>query len=98
MQHPHPDFTLVSGAVITWAALYTLVMGLGARWDFLPLVQNHGLDFIRVSLPNTGGITEMIRICAICETMDQLKLAGTVDRPGENRPTYYRPDDSQFTW
>lgn len=138
---------------------------LGARWDFLPLVQNHDLDFIRVSLPNTGGITEMIRICAICEThdvgimphftgpiataaqvhalapfpqsvvfeynytgrpvpyldefitfkegkvytndrpglgvtlrMDQLKLAGTVDRPGENRPTYYRPDGSQFTW
>jgi galactonate dehydratase len=138
---------------------------LGARWDFLPLVQNHDLDFIRVSLPNTGGITELIRICAICEThdvgimphftgpiataaqvhalapfpqsvvfeynytgrpvpylnefitfkegkvytndrpglgvslkMDQLKLAGTVDRPGENRPTYYRPDGSQFTW
>ncbi len=138
---------------------------LGARWDFLPLVENHDLDFIRCSLPNTGGITELIRICALCEThdvgimphftgpiataaqihalapfpqpvvfeynytgqpitylnefltfkegkvytndrpglgvslnMDRLKLVGTVDRPGGNRPTYYRPDGSQFTW
>jgi galactonate dehydratase len=138
---------------------------LGARWDFLPLVENHDLDFIRCSLPNTGGITEMIRICSLCEThdvgimphftgpiataaqvhtlapfaqsvvfeynysnrpiaylnefitfkegklytnnrpglgvslkMDQLKLVGTIDRPGANRPTYYRPDGSQFTW
>lgn len=138
---------------------------LGARWDFLPLVENHDLDYIRVSLPNVGGISEMIRICAICEThdvgfmphftgpiataaqihclatfpqavvfeynygpqpigylnefltfkesklytndrpglgvsvkMDQLRLVGTVDRPGPNRPTYYRPDGTQFTW
>ena len=138
---------------------------LGARWDFLPLVENHDLDFVRISLPNTGGITELIRICSICEShdvgimphftgpistaaqvhalapypqsvvfeynysnrtlpylnefitfkegkvytndrpglgvslkMDQLKLVGTIDRPGGNRPTYYRPDGSQFTW
>jgi len=43
---------------------------LGARWDFLSLVENHDLDFIRVSLPNTGGITELIRICSLCETHD----------------------------
>ena len=138
---------------------------LGARWDFLPLVENHDLDFIRVSLPNVGGITEMIRICAICEThnvgfmphftgpiataaqvhilatypqavvfeynygtqpisylnefltfkegklypndrpglgvtvnMDKLRLVAAIDKPGPNRPTYYRPDGSQFTW
>ena len=138
---------------------------LGARWDFLPLVQNHDLDFVRISLPNVGGITELIRICAICEThdvgimphftgpiataaqvhalmpypqsvvfeynyvgrqipyleefltfkegklysndrpglgvnvkLDQLKLVGTIDRPGPNRPVYFRPDGSQFTW
>jgi L-alanine-DL-glutamate epimerase-like enolase superfamily enzyme len=137
----------------------------GARWDFNKLVQNHDLDFVRCSLPNTGGITEMIRICALCEThdvgivphftgpiataaqihalgpypmtvvfeynystqkisylnefvtfkqgklypndrpglgvtvnMDQLKLVATIDQPGANRPTYYRPDGSQFTW
>ena len=137
----------------------------GARWDFHKLVENHDLDFVRCSLPNTGGITEMIRICALCEThdvgivphftgpiataaqihalgpypmtvvfeynyatrkipyltefvtfkegklypnerpglgvtvdMNQLKLLGTIDQPGPNRPTYYRPDGSQFTW
>jgi L-alanine-DL-glutamate epimerase-like enolase superfamily enzyme len=40
----------------------------GARYDFNRLVQNRDLDYIRVSLPNTGGITEMIRICTLCET------------------------------
>ena len=34
------------------------------------LVENHDLDFVRCSLPNVGGITEMIRICALCETHD----------------------------
>ena len=138
---------------------------LGARWDFLPLVENHDLDYIRVSLPNTGGITEMIRICAACESHDvgimphftgpiataaqvhalapfpqsvvfeynyatrpvpylhefitfkegkvytndrpglgvtvnfeALRLVGEITAPGGNRPTYYRPDGSQFTW
>ena len=42
----------------------------GARWDFHRLVENHDLDFVRCSLPNVGGITEMIRICALCETHD----------------------------
>jgi hypothetical protein len=23
---------------------------------------------------------------------------GTISEPGPNRPTYYRPDGSQFTW
>jgi galactonate dehydratase len=40
----------------------------GARWDFNRLVENHDLDFVRCSLPNVGGITELIRICALCET------------------------------
>lgn len=40
----------------------------GARYDFLKLVENRDLDYIRVSLPNTGGITEMVRIASICET------------------------------
>jgi L-alanine-DL-glutamate epimerase-like enolase superfamily enzyme len=137
----------------------------GARWDFHRLVENHDLDFVRCSLPNVGGITEMIRICALCEThdigivphftgpiataaqihalgpypqsvvfeynygtqpipylnefvtfkegklyandrpglgvtvnMDRLKLLGTISEAGPNRPTYYRPDGSQFTW
>ena len=28
------------------------------------------LDFVRCSLPNVGGITELIRVCALCETHD----------------------------
>ncbi len=40
----------------------------GNRWDFNKLVENHSLDYIRATLPNVGGITEMMKIAAICET------------------------------
>jgi L-alanine-DL-glutamate epimerase-like enolase superfamily enzyme len=40
----------------------------GNRWDFNKLVENHDIDFVRVTLPNVGGITEMMKIAAICET------------------------------
>jgi hypothetical protein len=30
--------------------------------------------------------------------MDRLKLMGTIAEPGPNRPVYFRPDGSQFTW
>ncbi len=40
----------------------------GQRWDFNKLVENHDLDYIRATLPNVGGITEMIRVAALCET------------------------------
>ncbi len=40
----------------------------GNRWDFNKLVENHDLDYVRVTLPNVGGITEMTKILAICET------------------------------
>ena len=40
----------------------------GQRWDFNRLVENHDVDYIRATLPNTGGITEMMKIAAICET------------------------------
>ncbi len=40
----------------------------GNRWDFNKLVENHDLDYIRATLPNVGGITEMLKIMAICET------------------------------
>jgi L-alanine-DL-glutamate epimerase-like enolase superfamily enzyme len=42
----------------------------GDRYDFIDLVENHDLDFIRISLPNVGGITELIRVMAICESHD----------------------------
>jgi L-alanine-DL-glutamate epimerase-like enolase superfamily enzyme len=42
----------------------------GNRWDFNQLVENHDIDFVRATLPNVGGITEMMKIAAICETHD----------------------------
>jgi L-alanine-DL-glutamate epimerase-like enolase superfamily enzyme len=40
----------------------------GQRWDFHKLVENHDIDYIRATLPNVGGITEMMKIAALCET------------------------------
>ena len=40
----------------------------GNRWDFNRLVENHDIDFVRATLPNVGGITEIMKIAAICET------------------------------
>jgi L-alanine-DL-glutamate epimerase-like enolase superfamily enzyme len=40
----------------------------GQRWDFNTLVERHDLDYVRCTLPNVGGITEMIKIAALCET------------------------------
>ena len=40
----------------------------GHRWDFNKLVEAHDIDWNRATLPNVGGITEMMKICAICET------------------------------
>ncbi len=40
----------------------------GNRWDFNTLVERHDIDFCRATLPNVGGITEMLKIAALCET------------------------------
>ncbi|MGI8671002.1 MAG: mandelate racemase/muconate lactonizing enzyme family protein [Luteitalea sp.] len=40
----------------------------GLRWDFNRLVEQHDIDFVRATLPNVGGITEMMKVAAICET------------------------------
>ncbi len=40
----------------------------GNRWDFNTLVENHDIDYVRATLPNVGGITEMMKIAALCET------------------------------
>jgi L-alanine-DL-glutamate epimerase-like enolase superfamily enzyme len=40
----------------------------GNRWDFNTLVERHDIDYVRATLPNVGGITEMMKIAAICET------------------------------
>lgn len=40
----------------------------GQRWEFNTLVENRDIDYARASLPNVGGITEMMKIMAMCET------------------------------
>jgi L-alanine-DL-glutamate epimerase-like enolase superfamily enzyme len=40
----------------------------GNKWDFNKIVEAHNIDFVRATLPNVGGITEMIKIAGLCET------------------------------
>lgn len=40
----------------------------GNKWDFNTLVEHHDVDYIRATLPNVGGITEMMKVAAICGT------------------------------
>jgi galactonate dehydratase len=40
----------------------------GSRWDFNSLIEKHDIDYVRATLPNVGGITEMMKIAALCET------------------------------
>jgi L-alanine-DL-glutamate epimerase-like enolase superfamily enzyme len=38
------------------------------RWQFNELVEQRLIDYSRVTIPNCGGITEMLKIAAMCET------------------------------
>jgi galactonate dehydratase len=40
----------------------------GDRWDCNELIEKHLIDFTRMTLPNTGGITEFMKIATLCET------------------------------
>jgi L-alanine-DL-glutamate epimerase-like enolase superfamily enzyme len=40
----------------------------GDRWDINELVEDHLLDYSRVTLPNAGGISELKKIASMCET------------------------------
>jgi galactonate dehydratase len=40
----------------------------GDRWDCNEIVERHLVDYLRVTLPNVGGITELQKIAALCET------------------------------
>ncbi|MCX6623038.1 MAG: mandelate racemase/muconate lactonizing enzyme family protein [Acidobacteria bacterium] len=40
----------------------------GYRWDANELIENRLIDYSRVTLPNCGGITEFMKIAALCET------------------------------
>ena len=40
----------------------------GDRWDANVLIENRLIDYSRVSIPNCGGITEFLKLAALCET------------------------------
>jgi L-alanine-DL-glutamate epimerase-like enolase superfamily enzyme len=40
----------------------------GSRWDVNQLIEQQLIDYARVTLPNVGGITEYMKILALCET------------------------------
>ena len=40
----------------------------GDRWDSNELIERRLIDYLRVTLPNTGGITEFMKIATLCET------------------------------
>lgn len=40
----------------------------GDRWDINELIEQRLIDYNRVTLPNTGGITEFLKIAALSET------------------------------
>ncbi len=40
----------------------------GDRWDANVLIEDRLIDYSRVSIPNCGGITEFMKLAALCET------------------------------
>ena len=40
----------------------------GNRWDISELIEDDLIDHARVTVPNTGGITEFLKIANLCET------------------------------
>lgn len=40
----------------------------GDRWEINELIENRLIDYSRVTIPNCGGITEMLKLAALCET------------------------------
>ena len=40
----------------------------GSRWDVNQLIEKQLIDYARVTLPNVGGISEYMKILALCET------------------------------
>ena len=71
----------------------------GNRWDFNKLVEDHDIDFVRATLPNVGGITEMMKIAAICETHFVASLRISPGRlPPRRWSTAWAPSRSPSSW
>jgi L-alanine-DL-glutamate epimerase-like enolase superfamily enzyme len=40
----------------------------GPKWDWNELIERQLIDYARVTIPNVGGVTEFMKIAAMCET------------------------------
>src|SRR5207253_2491454 len=40
---------------------------LGNKWDWTNLIENDLMDYGRVTIPNVGGVTEFMKIAAMCD-------------------------------
>jgi L-alanine-DL-glutamate epimerase-like enolase superfamily enzyme len=40
----------------------------GDRWDINELIEQHLIDYNRITIPNCGGMTEFVKQAALCET------------------------------
>ena len=40
----------------------------GDRWDINELIEQHLIDYSRITIPNSGGVTELVKQAALCET------------------------------
>lgn len=40
----------------------------GDRWDINELIEQRLIDYSRITIPNAGGITEFMKLAALCET------------------------------
>ncbi len=38
------------------------------KWDWQGLIENDLIDYGRVTIPNVGGVSEFMKIAAMCET------------------------------
>jgi L-alanine-DL-glutamate epimerase-like enolase superfamily enzyme len=68
----------------------------GDRWDINNFIEKRLIDYTRVTLPNTGGITEFKKIASMCEThyvgmiphfTGPLSVAALVHTLGSSSPT-----------
>jgi galactonate dehydratase len=61
-----------AGVLLTLRGLVKVPLAVGEqfgdRWDIHELIEQHLIDYTRVTLPNVGGITELAKIAALCET------------------------------
>lgn len=56
--------------LVRHASTTAIAMGeaFNTRWDFLPLIQNQWIDYVRLAPIHVGGITEARKICVLAET------------------------------